>query len=47
MPTDQYLDFIRGETMKTLDPLWKKAVAEGQRIAFTSDAGRPVLPART
>src|SRR6202011_6096905 len=29
-PTDVYLDFVRGETMKALDPIWKKALAEGR-----------------
>ncbi len=37
--SDQYLDYTRSETMKTLEPYWKKAIAEGRRIAFTSDAG--------
>jgi putative heme-binding domain-containing protein len=38
-PTDQYLEYTRGETMKALEPYWKKAVAEGRTIAFTSEAG--------
>jgi putative heme-binding domain-containing protein len=38
-PTDEYLDYTRGETMKTLEPYWRKAIAVGQRIAVTSDAG--------
>ena len=38
-PTDEYLDYTRGETMKTLEPYWKKAIAEGRPIAFTSEAG--------
>ncbi len=38
-PTDVYLDFVRNETMKTLDPIWKTAVASGQPINVTSDAG--------
>ena len=38
-PTDVYLDFVRGETMKALEPVWKKAVAEGRPIKFTSDVG--------
>jgi putative heme-binding domain-containing protein len=35
-PTDVYLDFVRGETMRALDPYVKKAVAEGRDIAFNS-----------
>jgi len=38
-PTDQYLDFTRDETMKTLEPYWKQAIADGREIAFSSDAG--------
>ena len=38
-PTDEYLDYTRGETMKTLEPYWRKAVAEGKPIAVTSEAG--------
>ncbi len=38
-PSDQYLDFTRGETLKALDPHVKKAIAEGKPIAFTTDAG--------
>ena len=38
-PSDEYLDYTRGETMKTLEPYWRKAVAEGKPIAVTSDAG--------
>jgi putative heme-binding domain-containing protein len=38
-PTDQYLDFVRSETMKTLDPIVKKAIAQGKEIKFTSRAG--------
>jgi putative heme-binding domain-containing protein len=38
-PTDEYLDYTRGETMKTLEPYWRKAIAEGKPIPVTSDAG--------
>ncbi len=38
-PTDEYLDYTRGETMKTLEPYWRKAIAEGKPIAITSEAG--------
>ncbi|MBW3538914.1 MAG: HEAT repeat domain-containing protein [Planctomycetes bacterium] len=42
-PTDEYLDYTRGETMATLEPYWKKALSEGREIAFTSDAGARFL----
>jgi putative heme-binding domain-containing protein len=38
-PTDQYLDFTRNETMKALDSVLRKAIAEGRPIKFTSAAG--------
>ena len=38
-PTDEYLDYTRSETMKTLEPYWRKALADGQPIPVTSDAG--------
>ena len=28
-PTDMYLDFVRGETMKALEPYRQKAIADG------------------
>jgi len=39
LPGDQYLDFQRTETNRTLDPLVKAALASGQRLNFTTDAG--------
>ena len=38
-PSDQYLDFVRGETLKALDPFVKKAIASGYSIPFTTAAG--------
>jgi putative heme-binding domain-containing protein len=38
-PTDVYLEYLTSETMKTLDPHVKKAIAAGERIAFATDAG--------
>jgi putative heme-binding domain-containing protein len=38
-PADIYLDFTRNETMKALDPLVRKAIAEGKEIKFTTAAG--------
>ena len=42
-PTDEALEFVRNETMKALEPVWKKAVAEGQALAVTSDVGARFL----
>jgi putative heme-binding domain-containing protein len=38
-PADQYVNFVIGETMKTLDPILKKAIAEKRPIKFTTPAG--------
>src|SRR5262249_7352421 len=38
-PTDQYLDFVRAETLRTLDPIVKRAVAEKRPIKLTTPAG--------
>ncbi|HVV99667.1 MAG TPA: HEAT repeat domain-containing protein, partial [Planctomycetaceae bacterium] len=38
-PTDKYLDYVRAETRKQLDPYWKKALQENRDIAIKSDAG--------
>jgi len=42
-PTDEALDFVRNETIKALEPIWKKAVAEGQPLAVSSDVGARFL----
>jgi putative heme-binding domain-containing protein len=42
-PTDQYLDYVRGETLRALQPLFDRAVASGQEVAFTTDAGARFL----
>ena len=39
LPTDPYLEFTRNETMKALDPIVRKAIAEGREIKFTTAAG--------
>jgi putative heme-binding domain-containing protein len=39
-PSDYYLDYTRNETMKTLEPYWKKALVEGGRVPVTSPAGQ-------
>jgi putative heme-binding domain-containing protein len=38
-PSDVYLDYLRTETMRALDPFVKNALAEGREIAFTSPIG--------
>jgi putative heme-binding domain-containing protein len=42
-PTDEYLDYVRAETMKALEPYVTKAIREGKDIAFTSPAGARFL----
>ena len=39
LPSDVYLDFVRGETRKALDPLVQKALSEKKPIAFKTPAG--------
>jgi putative heme-binding domain-containing protein len=36
---DPYIEFVRAETMKALDPYVKKAIADGRTIRFTTNAG--------
>ncbi len=38
-PADLYVDFVRGETMKALDPIVSKAIKAGKEINFTTTAG--------
>jgi putative heme-binding domain-containing protein len=38
-PSDEFIEFVRGETMRALDPIMKKAISEGREIRFTSLAG--------
>ena len=42
-PTDYFLDYSRAETMRTLEPYWRKAISEGRPINVTSDAGARFL----
>jgi putative heme-binding domain-containing protein len=37
--SDPYLDYVRGETRRALDPLVSKAIKEGKEIRFTTTAG--------
>jgi putative heme-binding domain-containing protein len=39
LPTDEYLTFVRTETMRALDSQVKKAIASGKPIQFTTPAG--------
>jgi putative heme-binding domain-containing protein len=43
LPTDQYIDFVRGETMKALEPILKSALASGKEVKFTTEAGARYL----
>jgi putative heme-binding domain-containing protein len=38
-PADIYIDFVRGETMKTLDPILRRAIDAKQPIQFATDVG--------
>ncbi len=37
--SDPYLDFVRGETLRALDPIVKRAIAQKQPLKFTTAAG--------
>jgi putative heme-binding domain-containing protein len=41
--TDRYLDFVRNQTMHALEPYWKRELAEGRRLAVTTEAGMRFL----
>ena len=38
-PTDYYLDYTLKETLRQLEPVWRKAISEGQPIAADNPAG--------
>jgi azurin len=42
-PTDYYLDYVLKETLRQLQPWWRKAIAEGQPIAPYNPAGLEYL----
>ncbi len=42
-PGDVYLDFVKAETLRTLDPYWQRAMTAGHQVAFTTDAGARYL----
>jgi putative heme-binding domain-containing protein len=37
-PSDQFIDFVRNETLRTLEPIARKAIASGAEITFASPA---------
>jgi putative heme-binding domain-containing protein len=41
--TDEYIDFVRNETMKSIEPYFRKAIAENKTIPFTTPAGARYL----
>lgn len=43
LPTDAYIDFVRGETMKALEPALRQAIVEGRDIAPSNDAALGML----
>jgi glucose/arabinose dehydrogenase/azurin len=38
-PTDYYLDYTLGETLRQLQPVWRKALSDGRPIAVGNDVG--------
>jgi putative heme-binding domain-containing protein len=40
LPTDRYLDFVRQETARVLEPIAQKAAASGQKVHFTTVPGQ-------
>src|SRR5258708_26559619 len=42
-PTDYYIDYALKETMTTLQPYWKDAIAKGKPIAVKNPAGATYL----
>ncbi len=38
-PRDYYLDYVLKETLRQLEPVWRKAVAEGRPVAADNPAG--------
>ncbi|HTM53710.1 MAG TPA: PVC-type heme-binding CxxCH protein [Pirellulales bacterium] len=39
-PLDEYLTYVRGETLKALGPTWQKALASASKVRMTTDAGK-------
>jgi putative heme-binding domain-containing protein len=45
-PTDTYINFVLNETMRTLEPYWKAAVAAGHPLTANNPAGAEYLLAK-
>jgi glucose/arabinose dehydrogenase/azurin len=45
-PTDYYLDYCLKETLRQLEPLWRKAIADGQPVSAGNPAGLDYLIGR-
>ncbi len=43
LPTDRFLSYTHNETMRTLEPHWRKALDQGRSIAMTTEAGNRFL----
>jgi putative heme-binding domain-containing protein len=43
LPTDVYIDFVKAETTKVLEPLVTKAIKNGEKVGFTTDTGARYL----
>src|SRR5262249_29388987 len=39
LPMDEYITFVRGETMRVLQPIFQSGVAKGEKINFTTEVG--------
>src|SRR5207248_4047813 len=42
-PTDYYLDYTLRESLRQLEPVWRKAIGSGQPLAADNPAGRHFL----
>lgn len=39
LPTDYYLDYVMKETLRQLEPVWRKAIASGRPVSADNPAG--------
>jgi len=42
-PTDYYLDYTLRETLRQLEPVWRKAIESGKPVAINNPAGSHFL----
>jgi len=42
-PSDIYLDYVKTETLRVLDPIWKDAISKGEQVRVESEAGQRYL----